>query len=433
MMNSNFSRVRLCIALIILHAACSKKPPEISWDFSDADVISPSEHNDNSRIDIDIYLDATLSMLGYASTSYSVYTRFLDELEIATAGSWKSANVKFFKFGTKILAIDREGFKAAKTESFYREPGVFEETNIDSVINRTDSRRVTVVLTDLFQDEGDVNSIVLQIREKCFAQGIQVAILAVPSDFDGTVFDARVAPYRYRSTQGEENTYRPFYALMFGAEHNLRRMFGFLQTAEYVDPAYFLMISRHVIEKFEATVTKARKSRSLNMRTVQSPRRYSRHFGFSLKDGETTGTFEAAVRLERSSHAADFQARTLELIAYRKSSLPGTATIVQDSIPTNDLRLASLQRTGDSLAATIDLELAEPRGIYSYLVFLQLPQHGGFELPGWIESFSSPNPTAKNDSQKTLNLKKFVIDLMRASQSLAPTKIAKFYVTVYKR
>ena len=426
--------VLVCSVLGLAHLACSgKKAPEISWVYSDSEVIGEDKGNDGGVIDIDIYLDATLSMVGFVNNRSSIYNRFLDELEIAAAGSWQAANVQFFKFGTKIKPIDREGFKAAKTPAFYRERGIFERTNIDSVINRTNNRRVTVVLTDLFQDEGDVNSIVLQIREKCFARGIQAAVLAVPSDFNGTVFDAIVSPYRYKSVPGDRSTYRPFYALMFGEEHNLERMFGFLQTAEYIEDEYFFMISRHIIEKFSARVTKMRKSRALNRRKMRTPGRYPHHFGFSLKKGKEQGTIIAGFRLERQPHAADFQERALELIAFRKKSLPGEKTASGDSVLTDNLKLTRLERMGDSLTAVIDLQLDEPPGIYSYLVYLQLPPNGGLEIPQWIDAFSSPNPTASRDANKTLNLRKFVSDLIRASQSLAPPRVAKFYMTVYKR
>ncbi|MFQ5640004.1 MAG: hypothetical protein ACE5IR_18650 [bacterium] len=420
-------------AVLLWGVACGKQPPEISWTYSDADVIGKSGHNNTSAINIDIYLDATLSMVGFAKTRSSIYNRFLDELEIAAAGSWKTANVQFFKFGTKIKPIDRQGFKAAKAPAFYRERGIFERTNIDSVINRTNNERVSVILTDLFQDDGDVNSIVLQIKEKCFVRGVQTAVLAVPSDFNGTVFDARVAPYRYKSVPGDKSTYRPFYALMFGEERNLQRMLEFLKTAEYVDEEYILIISRRLIKKFKARVTKARKSRSLNMRKMRTPDRYPHHFGFSLRKGKATGTILAGIRFERAPHTADFQKRALELMVFRKSSLPGAKITAQDSVLASDLKLTGLERDGDSLTATIDLDLAEPPGIYSYLVYLQLPQNGGFELPRWIDVFSSQNPTASRDPNKTLNLRKFVIDLMRASQSFSQPQIAKFYMTVYKR
>lgn len=424
--------VAICLVLLIL--GCGSKAPEIAWVYTDADVTGEDRHIDEAgTIDIDIYLDATLSMVGYVNEKSSTYKRFLDDLEIAAAGGWRTANVQFFKFGTKIKAIDRDGFKAAKTSSFYQERGIFERTNIDSVINRTNNQRVSIVLTDLFQDDGDINSIVLQIKDQCFAKGIQTAILAVPSEFNGTVYDAKVAPYRYKTDVSEKNTYRPFYALMFGEVRNLQRMFEFLKTAEYVDEEYFLIISRYLVHHFEADVTKTRESRGLNMRRMPSTRTYPHHFGFALKKGETSGTLLADIRFQRAPHTPDFHDQSIELQVFRKSSFPGTRNATPDSIPTSDLKLTSLTRNNDSITATINLELKEAAGSYSYLAYLQLPKVGGFALPEWVDSFSSQNPSSSRDANKTLNLKKFVTDLTRANQSFSQPKIAKFYLTVLKR
>lgn len=195
------------ILLLGLFTACSQKEPNIGWDYSDKDILSPKTPRPDA-ITINIYLDATTSMKGFATNVTGVYNKFIDEIESSVAAGWKKAEIHFFKFGTKIKEVDRNGFKAAKSQPFYAEPGFYEKTNIDYVIERMDSSQINVVITDLFQDEGDVNSIVLKIKEKCFSKGVYVGILAIKSDYDGMVFDAKVPPYLFKSVAGKDETYR---------------------------------------------------------------------------------------------------------------------------------------------------------------------------------------------------------------------------------
>src|SRR4029078_13472765 len=109
-------------------------------------------------------------------------------LEASGMSAWKNADIKFFKFGQIIKPIDRNQFLSAKNNlQFYREPGIFKNTYIDSVVKNTDSKRLSVLITHLFQNEGDVNTMVEKIKEKCFANNIAVGILGIKTDFNGTV------------------------------------------------------------------------------------------------------------------------------------------------------------------------------------------------------------------------------------------------------
>lgn len=93
----------------------------------------------------------------------------------------------------------------------------------------------------------------------------------------------------------------------------------------------------------------------------------------------------------------------------------------------DDLELNSVQRDGDRLQLTLKLELDDPVGKCGYLVYLQAAAIGGLAVPQWVTDFSSANPSRNLDANKTLNLEKFVTDLLRASLAIHQPRIAQMY------
>ena len=92
-------------------------------NYSDADVIG-TPYKKTDQISIDIYIDATTSMEGFAVNNSSKYSQFLDQLEASGMSAWKNADIKFFKFGQIIKPIDRTQFLSAKNNlSFIENPG----------------------------------------------------------------------------------------------------------------------------------------------------------------------------------------------------------------------------------------------------------------------------------------------------------------------
>lgn len=415
------------ILLLCLFTGCSEKTPDIALDFSDKDVISAKTAKPES-ININIFLDATTSMNGFAINATGVYNKFLDEIESSVAAGWKKADIHFYKFGTKIKEVDREGFKAAKFQPFYAEPGIYEKTSIDSVIDRMDSTQINVVITDLFQNDGDVNSIVLKIKEKCFANGIYLGIFAIKSDYDGMVFDAKVPPYPFKSAAGKEDTYRPFYVMVFGDPVNIEHFFDTLKSNPAAKEENFILISRNIINRYDVNLAKHPSSKDLTLRNKAS----RNQFNFSLKKDGTEGMIVADISSDRNTRTSGFQEERLELSALRKAVVSGQKEVPKDGVPTQDITLKELKHNGNKIQATLNLKLSEPAGTYSYLVYLQPSSIDGFMLPQWVKELSSDNPTPKKDANKTLNLEKFVSDLIRANSAVFQPKVAKFFITVKK-
>lgn len=406
----------------LLGCSGSADKPSGAWKVDASDVTGrPASTSDSVRVEV--YLDATVSMAGYVAGGNSNYVRFLDELEASVQTAWRRADIHFYKFGRGSREIDHDGFRSARTPAFYAEKGMMEVTGIDRVISCDKPSSVSIVVTDLFQREGDVNSIVASIKDRCFQRGVSVAVLGMRSSFNGTVFDANVPAYQLAST--DSSTYRPFYALMFGEAANLDRLFQSLKNQPFVGDRNFVLVSNEIVRDYKVTMTKPPRSKELNARTASGPY----EFNFDLLKGSSSATMLADIDITPNPNAPPFRAEGLTLTAYRKASGKGARA---DSTATRDITLQKASMDNGKLRTTLGLAITDPPGTYSYQLVLRTGAINGFGVPEWVGEFSSENPSPRSDANKTLNLAKFVSDLRRASSSVVQPAVAKWYVNVRK-
>lgn len=378
----------------------------------------PRRHSDSLRVDV--LVDATVSMNGYTMRGNSSYVSFLDGLEAAIQDSWRRADIHFFRFGAGAQELSRSAFLKAKSRDFYTE----KITGIDRAISCEKPGVISVVVTDLFQSEGDVNAIVAQIKDRCFQRRISAAILGIKSAFDGTVFDARVPAYHYAST-ADTSSYRPFYALMFGDAADLEFLLSSLADRLGHGRDY-VMIAPYIVSGYQVSMHKPAKTRELNANDQGA---YT--FGFTLRKGEQRAGMLADVVIAPKPGTPPFRADKLELSSYRRR-LDGDKKQRADSTDSRDITLDGVSRSGDTLHLVLKLSLSDSPGTYEYKLLLRTGAVGGFASPRWIEGFSSDNPSPAEDANKTLNLASFVLDLRRASSSVAQPAVAAWTVTMRK-
>ena len=371
-------------------------------------------------IRVDLFVDATTSMQGFVE-GRTEYLDFLNGLEAAVSSGWTDDSLRYHKFGSVVRAIERDEFRGVRDAAFYRERGIFERTNIDAVVERVEPGRVAVVVTDLFQDDGDVNAVVASIESRVIQPGLAVGVLAVPSAFAGTVYDAPGGAYRYASTADDPDSRRPFYALLFGEAPCLRRMDEVIRSQPYASDAQFLLIGPSIMEGFRVELAKPRDERGLSPRTPPGPN----HFAFNMRDEAETARLEGTAVLDPLAAAPDVEAGRIALEAFRKA-LPAAG----DSVATGELRLADARRTGDTLRFSLAYAPEVEPGPYTYLVRLQTGDIRGLGVPAWIEDLSTTDPTAEVDANRTLNLATFVGDLLQASSSSRPPSVAQFILDI---
>jgi hypothetical protein len=133
------------------------------------------------------------------------------------------------------------------------------------------------------------------------------------------------------------------------------------------------------------------------------------------------------IQYERAAHAPEFAPGQLEVRAFRRT---GAREPSYDSTVTDNLVLADVRGGKGKLTATLRCHFPAEANWYSYKGYLTVARVGGLKLPAWVSRYSSENPTRDRDANKTLNLEKFVADLLQASLSVRQPHVAKFYLTV---
>lgn len=413
---------------------CSAQEEQNCWNYSDSDITGahPIANTQSDSVTIDLFVDASTSMLGFTKDQSSHYCSFLDQLEASCNLCWKKSTVRFYKFGTYAKSITRDEYLASKSPGFYRDQALALYTNIDTVIERTSANVLSLVVTDLFQREGDVNVIVHKIKERCFKKDIYVGILAIKGYYDGQVYDAKVPPYHYTSTQGDESTYRNFYLLMFGNPIHFERLFQSLKQKSYIRDEQCLIISSYIVSKYSLTLKRDLKAQGLTA-LQRKPRQFHGLSNFIMKKGFSEGSFNLAMTYQRNAHSLAVSEKDLELVAFKKSFGLNAKSPMHDSSQTQDLSLGSMNASATEVQGRVHLMLPDERGTYSYVSYLQIASFHPGALPGWVSDFSAENPQPGSNAEKTLNLHKFIADLAQALITVRPPNLGKFYLTIKKQ
>lgn len=210
---------------------------------------------------IDFHIDGSGSMLGYINQENSSYVQALKLLDSTLGLSSRDSQltVKYYRSGDyqhQAKELNRSEFRKAHKSEFYdgKNP-VFPAVSSDlgSLITKPkNSDRLTVIVTDLEQNDGDVNLITNKIKENYFNskdKNYAVGIWAVRSEFNGTVYSTSDADKKFNyNTEGKTSKqYRPFYILFLGDYQDIANYFDKLakEQGNLSDRSKFLIFSPH--------------------------------------------------------------------------------------------------------------------------------------------------------------------------------------------
>ncbi|HLO85400.1 MAG TPA: hypothetical protein VK203_10365 [Nostocaceae cyanobacterium] len=144
-----------------------------------------------------------------------------------TAKTIAKANVEYYRLGEVSKKISRDSFVLAKGSQFYDGKSasfpLLKVSKIETGISPAQDSKLTVIITDLYQKQEDVNKLNTEIYNKYLNQsGNAVGILAIKSEFNGDVYiedgTNRKFQYNTHDAQGRANSkgFRPFYAIFLG-------------------------------------------------------------------------------------------------------------------------------------------------------------------------------------------------------------------------
>ncbi|MDO4921878.1 MAG: hypothetical protein Q4E64_08670 [Phascolarctobacterium sp.] len=223
-------------------------------------IVNVSSKSDS--IDAAIYIDGTFSMAGYVNQQgSSVYSESLKNIERTITGGWKQEKIEYVKFGDSLQNLSREQFLQANHTIFYQE----KDTSLQKVVEAMDANKLNIMVTDLFQTNQDIDSLIIALKKACFAdESKAMAIIGVKSQFNGKIYDVgkNMLAFAYASND-EVESYRPFYLLIIGKEADVR-FFAEAYAKNFDDDRLIKMnlLSKHMGCNVKLTSGKAVKNNS---------------------------------------------------------------------------------------------------------------------------------------------------------------------------
>jgi hypothetical protein len=209
----------------------------------------------SEQIKINIYLDATPSMKGYVNyPAPTRYSQTLDLIDIIATAGWaggKSAT-EYYRFGTKSSSMQRADYIRAKTPGFYAGEGDFNDSQLKTAISEGAENRLSLIVTDLYQTNLDITSVVERFKREYLQKNLAVGILGIRSEFNGTVYDIGINRQKREYITGKDpQQLRPFYIIFLGEHQDIVHFFEKLkqQRSDLVSADSFTLFSPQIIEK----------------------------------------------------------------------------------------------------------------------------------------------------------------------------------------
>lgn len=206
-----------CVFISTMLYGCSSNTPA-SRGVSEPPAVS---YKKSDSVDVAVYLDGTFSMGGYVNyPSTTIYVDALKGIERTITSNWKQEKIQYVKFGDSLQNLSREQFLQANNLDFYQE----KDTSLQTVVDAMDTNKLNILVTDLFQTNQDIDSLIISLKKACFADSSHaMALIGVKSQFNGKIYDVgkNSLSFTYASKDDVE-TYRPFYLLVLGKEADVR-------------------------------------------------------------------------------------------------------------------------------------------------------------------------------------------------------------------
>lgn len=210
----------------------------------------------SDTINIEIQVDATPSMKGFVDNPRpSRYEQTLDLLDLIATASWSEdkSSIKYYRFGTYKKEISKQTYINAKTPGFYAGGGIFNDSQILATISTPSPNKLSIIVTDLYQTDNDISSVIGELKTKYLQKDYAVGILGIRSEFMGKVYDIGVRNITrdYRTDDKKPDTFRPFYVIILGTPQNVSYYFEELQqkNGTLIDSKHFIIFHPQVIQK----------------------------------------------------------------------------------------------------------------------------------------------------------------------------------------
>jgi hypothetical protein len=432
----------VCLALSL--TACGKKrspPPE-----DERVELGPV----SDALKVDLFFDATLSMKGFVLTeTTSSYQQAVPLLERGVIEGWNGGQATFYKFGDDIAPLPGRKYLNAAKPTFYGDSKYNKKTLIERVIEQAEPEHLTVIVTDLFQDNADVNQLSERLKQKFIAHDLAVGVYAVRSQFAGRVYDVGPDNYSFDYKSGDNSEkYRPFYLLAFGSHADIAHYFDVLAAGGLGGPpeSNVIIFSRHLIARpasfYGAKLKSADKISEVSASNLLSGAyKGDRVKAFKISSGKALAKF--GLELPYNAALANVMRHGGELtpeVSAWKGEDTGAAELklVENPQAQKAIQVSAqlLPQEGpfSALDLRAELKVAElpAGGVYRYRVQLRPSRYA---LPDWVAAWNMRDDDIKAwhlrpqafDGSKTYNLENFLGTLQGAVLSTTPPEVCDVY------
>ncbi len=369
-------------------------------------------------------------MQGFARPVDGKFSQLLQDLDLSFSEIWRPEQISYHRFGSVIETISQRPFYAAAArDDFFRPGKEYATTRIDNVFRKSSPGRMTVVMTDLFEQDLDISSIQQALRGAFFPERTSLAIWQWRMPFSGPVFDFDFRVQEGRNFTGD----RYLYMLALGKADAIEKLRASIEhTLTVGKPNYLLLSNRPVkVSANWLTVTQtsnaALKSRFSGSITAKPFSIYRTSRGCST--ASITGRPELMPGVDGSPSLTSSGTYKESLVALENKAGKWSSRDLGESEPS-----LTKDRAGYS---QVNIQVNCPDITQSQIVLLRLRRIGtgnDILLPDWITA-SSASSMAFNEALrqkhrdwglKTLNLAPFIRGL--ANTAVERTDIAVAYI-----
>jgi hypothetical protein len=417
------------IAVLFLHA-CAPAQQTVSCDLpkqSSNPVLAVGPKTDTAKISI--LIDGTPSMQGFVNNlPSSRYVSTLQLIDSVSSTGWVSAQseLKYYRFGTSKQVLDRATYRRAQLPEFYGNSPDLKVSNIDVAIDKPKADSLSIIITDLYQKDADITLVQNQLNQKYLQPGYAVGIIAIKSEFKGTIYDVGLRGQQFEySTMGQPaSKFHPFYVLFLGSHGNIKHFFEQLKAmnGDLAKQAEFSIFYPQPVGQ----------AALIDPSTVPEPLPKDYRRAKALNDGDVVIRVKDDQPVELLSLNKGADAASLEYrLPYNPLSygllINSEQMLVEPTVekyvnkasgfqPIESkaltLRDWSIDQQAIKLTANINPSDLDP-GIYRYVIDVHPTD---FQEPNWWAAWSSSEGTL--DGSKTHNLLPFLRDLKSSTIAL---------------
>lgn len=444
----------LCVVFFIAFSTgCKKLTEKFSGQSSGkCSVISATETRDvlsppSENLQVDIYLDATLSMKGFTETdSFSYYQQTIPLLESSVINTLKGEKV-FYKFGNKSVVLKDRDYLQSQKPTFYADANFNTKTLIENVLENSNSQNLTIIVTDLFQNNADVNQLSEKIKSKFINANLAVGILGIKSQFIGTIYDVGSNNFSFSyNTLNDEAKYRPFYILAFGSHSNIARYFDALEQdgIKNFPVKQRVILSGNLSERpasfLGADITDKKNINELSGTIVKNEENLSDFGEFRVRDSGKPAVIEAQLPFQKLpgtvNVSEELELEVSSLICSGANAENTSSFAPQPAVMNAISTDAKVTKSeGINLKINVAPEKLERDEVSAFHLILRPKQ---LSLPDWINEWNMTDSEisiwSKNKNQfdgtKTYNLKHFLQTLWTTTQNVHKPKVADFYLYI---